>query len=92
MYAYSGVCVCSWWSVAQGETLAVEEVGGDDSDDWADSSDEEGGTTLHYFDFKFPNPLLSVVTVGCGESNESNESHESNEGTLRPHPVLAHDL
>ena len=29
----------------QAETLAVEDVGGDDSDDWADSSDEEGGTT-----------------------------------------------
>lgn len=29
--------------MAQAETLAVEEVGGDDSDDWADSSDDEGG-------------------------------------------------
>ena len=29
--------------VAQAETLAVEDVGDVDSDDWADSSDEEGG-------------------------------------------------
>ena len=39
--------MCVHWlvvvSVAQAETLAVEEVGGDDSDDWADSSDDEVG-------------------------------------------------
>jgi hypothetical protein len=32
-----------WLALAQAETLAVEDVGGDDSDDWADSSDDEVG-------------------------------------------------
>lgn len=43
MLVCARVCVhCLVGPVAQAETLAVEDVGGDDSDDWADSSDEEG--------------------------------------------------
>ena len=42
----AGACVyaCVCVRMAQGEEVAVEDVGGTDSDDWADSDDDDDGS------------------------------------------------